>query len=87
MPPLLAGGVSAGADGGADNGGGLPVPLLPLVPVLPASLQPVRAISASTTTAMPVSAKAREKDAVPVGCRLPWTSKAGAVRELLVWAK
>jgi hypothetical protein len=79
MPPLAAGGDSAGvegAEGGADSGGGLPaplLPLLPLVPVLPASLQPVSAISTSTTKAMLVSAKALEK--------------VGAWLELLEWVE
>ena len=70
IPPLVAGGVSAGADGGADSGGGLLVPL-PLVPVLPASLHPVKAISANATKAIPVNERAREKDPVPSDGALP----------------
>ncbi len=74
MPPPDAGGGSA-AEGGADNGGGLPAP--PLAPVLPASLQPVSAISASTTKAMLVSAKALEIDVASMGREPPRASEAG----------
>jgi hypothetical protein len=51
MPPAAgasgAGGGVEGADGGAESGGLPELPPAPLVPVLPASLQPVSATKAN----------------------------------------
>jgi hypothetical protein len=91
MPPAAAGasaGAGAGADGGVDNGGGLAAPplepLLPPAPVAvwPASLQPVKAINASTTNAMLDNARTRDMDGAPPMCGLSWALKAGAMPAL-----